>query len=467
MTRLFLIHLGRFLRCYLLACFGSVLVVPLSFNIYDVITQYGYRDDLMFLCAAILPGLIACGYTWSQRRRINSDELLFFVRNRLRLHPQLLRPYFVLTGVLLREVGFDLNEHQRKFLAALHLADSIAREAMAAQAAANAAAMGLGDFEFKGEPGVVNELRFDQLAIAAAQTEALGCIETVVLATNLTLKRKNLELSKQALLEGLALDGPSLEQALAELKDALKGYGPYVEAWALLSLVRSVMNALPPELYSDLSALRQNLILQEVAATLLSSEAAHRSVQSHLFLLNQEIYRLRHREAFVRQQFEQAQAAARARRQGKAGPGTHEQTEGSKQERGYRFRQGPEDAFSYGSYYYHGYYEQSADPRYGSEHKDFEGSRYSYRDHYEQHQADKSQELTELQKAYQILGVNADDSLSTIKAQYRRLAFRFHPDHIKDYLKLSPGQQRVLNAKFQEICAAYSTVLAARQNVTA
>lgn len=163
MTRLFLIHLGRFLRCYLLACFGSVLLVPLSFNIYDVFTQNSYRNDLMFLCAAVLPAVIAAGYTWYQRRRINSDETLFFVRNRLRLHPELLRPYFALTGVLLREVGFDLNEHQRKFLAALHLADEIEREALATQAAANATAMGLGDFELKREPGVINELRLDRV----------------------------------------------------------------------------------------------------------------------------------------------------------------------------------------------------------------------------------------------------------------------------------------------------------------
>ncbi len=460
MTRLFLIHLGRFLRCYLLACFGSVLLVPLSFNIYDVITQNGYRNDLMFLCTAVLPGVIAAGYTWYQRRRVNSDEILFFVRNRLRLHPELLRPYFALTGVLLREVGFDLNEHQRKFLAALHLADEIEREALATQAAANATAMGLGDFELKREPGVINELRLDQLAAAAAQTEALGCVETIVLASNLTLKRKNLELSKQYLLQGLNPEGMSLEQALKDLQTAICGYGPYFEAWVAISLTRSVMNALPPEQHRDFNALRQNPVIHQVSAALLANEVAYRCAHNFSFMLNQEVYRLRHRAAFIRQQFEQAQAAARARRQGET-----EQTQGTKQHNGYSFRQGPDDAFSYGSYYYHGYYEPGQDPRYGAEHEDFEGSRYSYRDHYERDEGadEPKEELTELQKAYQILGVSADDSVSTIKAQYRRLAFRFHPDHIKDYLHLSPGQQRVLNAKFQEICAAYSTVMASRQ----
>ena len=460
MTRLFLIHLGRFLRCYLLACFGSVLLVPLSFNIYDVFTQNSYRNDLMFLCAAVLPAVIAAGYTWYQRRRINSDETLFFVRNRLRLHPELLRPYFALTGVLLREVGFDLNEHQRKFLAALHLADEIEREALATQAAANATAMGLGDFEFKREPGMINELRLDQLATAAAQTEALSCIETVVLASNLTLKRKNLELSKQYLLQGLAPEGPSLEQAFKELKMAMCGYGPYFEAWVAISLVRSVMIALPPEQHRDFNALWQNPLIQQIGSKLLTSETARSSAERHSFMLNQEVYRLRHRAAFVRQQFEQAQAAARARRQG-----AHKQAQDAKHQSGYSFRQGPDDAFSYGSYYYHGCYEPGQDPRYGAEHEDFEGSRYSYRDHYERDAGadEPKEELTELQKAYQILGVSADDSVSTIKAQYRRLAFRFHPDHIKDYLHLSPGQQRLLNAKFQEICAAYSTVMASRQ----
>ena len=107
--------------------------------------------------------------------------------------------------------------------------------------------------------------------------------------------------------------------------------------------------------------------------------------------------------------------------------------------------------FAYGSYYYEGYYDSSqrSDERYGAEHDNFAAH-------------EEPEELSELERAYQVLGATEDATLSAIKARYRRLAFVYHPDHIKDYMSLSPAQQRVLNAKFQEICNAYATILAAR-----
>ena len=521
MLRLFLIHLERFLRCYLVACFASLLIVPLGFNLCEIIRAVAYPSNLMYLLTALLPALVAAVYTWQQRRRINSDELVFYLRNRLRYQTRLLIPYFELTGVLLRQVaGFDLKLRQGAFLAALQLADAVEREAMTSQAAANAAAMGLGDFTFDEEGP--NQERLEQLAVAAAQTEALSSIETMVLACRLTLKRKSLELSKAALLRGLKQEPTpdNLTQALAALKLQVAGMGPYFESWLVISLVRSVMNALPHEVHSDFNALCQNPILQQVADELLSSETAHRCVPSFLFLLNQEVYRLRHRAAYVRAQFAQAQQAARAHqhagaayadsphadgaheggtyedwnhsgggRDGWTHAGSYEQHSKERAAKGTRSKSGTgarrnagtgtgpgfsfradfgedfgED-FAYGSYYYEGYYDSSqrSDERYGAEHDNFEGSRYSYRDDYEERTAhEEPEELSELERAYQVLGVTEDATLSAIKARYRRLAFVYHPDHIKDYMSLSPAQQRVLNAKFQEICNAYATILAAR-----
>lgn len=504
------------MRCYLVACFASLLIVPLGFNLCEIIRAVAYPSNLMYLLTALLPALVAAVYTWQQRRRINSDELVFYLRNRLRCQPSLLIPYFELTGVLLRQVaGFDLKLRQGAFLAALQLADAVEREAMTSQAAANAAAMGLGDFTFDEEQP--NQERLEQLAAAAAQTEALSSIETMVLACRLILKRKSLELSKAALLRGLKQEPTpdNLTQALAALKLQVAGTGPYFESWLVISLVRSVMNALPHEVHSDFNALRQNPILQQVADELLSSETAQRCVPSFLFLLNQEVYRLRHRAAYVRAQYAQAQQAARSHqhagtahadgaheggtyedwnhcggfRDGWTHAGSYEQhskeraAKGTRSESGTGARRnagtgtGPgfsfrEDLgadfgedFAYGSYYYDGYYDSSqrSDERYGAEYDNFEGSRYSYRDDYaERATADEPEELTELQQAYQILGVAEDATLSAIKARYRRLAFVYHPDHIKDYMSLSPAQQRVLNAKFQEICNAYATILATR-----
>ena len=445
MLRLFLIHLGRFLRCYLVACFGSVLFVPLLFNLYDVITQNGYRDNVMYLCAALVPAVIATYYTLQQRRRVNSDEVRFFVSTRLRLHPKILVPYFELTGVLLRTAaGFDLAARQRAFLAALHLADTIEREALAAQAAANAAAMGLGDFGCVHELGAVNELRLDQLAQAAAQSAALSCIETVVAESHLTAKRRNLERSKAALLRGLSPE-TSLEPVLSQLVTALRGYGSYLEAWVFVSLLRSLMNALPAVRdYQTLSALPA---LQQVATQLLVSTTAQRSVARYLFLLNHEVAQLRQRAAALQAQYEQAQAAARAHHNWR-----HEQAQDST---GFGFHSHFEEQTASA-------YEHAADePHECNERAD--ESDYERDDEGDYERAEeRREELSAVQRAYQILGVPADAPLSVIKTQYRRLAFRYHPDHIKDYLSLSPAQQRALNAKFQEICAAYSTIVKAR-----
>lgn len=445
-VRLFLIHLGRFLRCYLVACFGSILVVPLGFNLGAILAEKDVPSNFMYFCTALMPAIIATGYTIAQRRRINSDELLFYVRNRLRTKPYLLKPYFVLTGVLLREIaGFDLKARQKAFLAALHLAERSAREAMAEQAAANAAAMGLGEFSLK--DSAIDEQRLFKLARAAAQTEALGCIETVVLASGLTLTRKNLELSKTALLEGVT-SKESLETALDKLKAALEGAGPYLEAWIVVSLMRSVMGAVPKAL--DYRVLWSHSKWHQVSAELLTTGVAHFTMQRLLFLLDQEVERLRRRAAFAQAQFEAVKEQLKAQQEQ---PNVQQQANKRQAGAGFGFR----DNFEYGSYYD---YAQQAQRQERRRAESFAGAQSSSRHKTQddtQHQAQP--EVTPLQQAYQVLGLKEGASLSEVKAQYRRLAFRYHPDHIKNYHIMGDEERRMLNTKFQEIAAAYSTIL--------
>lgn len=63
-----------------------------------------------------------------------------------------------------------------------------------------------------------------------------------------------------------------------------------------------------------------------------------------------------------------------------------------------------------------------------------------------------------LQQCYTLLGLSENDTIETLKTQYRRLAFKYHPD-----LNQSDPQA---GQKFQEINEAYLTVQKAMQNGT-
>ncbi len=63
-----------------------------------------------------------------------------------------------------------------------------------------------------------------------------------------------------------------------------------------------------------------------------------------------------------------------------------------------------------------------------------------------------------LQRCYTLLGLNENDTVETLKTQYRRLAFKYHPD-------LNQNDPQA-GQKFQEINEAYLTVQKAMQNGT-
>ncbi|MEA2092064.1 MAG: DnaJ domain-containing protein, partial [Campylobacterota bacterium] len=72
------------------------------------------------------------------------------------------------------------------------------------------------------------------------------------------------------------------------------------------------------------------------------------------------------------------------------------------------------------------------------------------------------QQTMSLEKAYNILGVNKGDDMSTIKKAYRKLVREYHPDIIKSQDK-DEAYIEDATAKTQEINQAYE-VIKSREN---
>ena len=111
MIRVFLVHLGRFFRMLLVATFVSVLAVPLIFGALEIIFGRFARQDVMYLvCAGVAVGASFI-YTWYSRNRVNSDEVLFFVRNRMVASRRMFYHLLTIQAMAVYRVGgVDLQE---------------------------------------------------------------------------------------------------------------------------------------------------------------------------------------------------------------------------------------------------------------------------------------------------------------------------------------------------------------------
>ena len=111
MIRVFLVHLGRFFRMLLVATFVSVLAVPLIFGALEIIFGRFARQDVMYLvCAGVAVGASVI-YTWYSRNRVNSDEVLFFVRNRMVASRRMFYHLLTIQAMAVYRVGgVDLQE---------------------------------------------------------------------------------------------------------------------------------------------------------------------------------------------------------------------------------------------------------------------------------------------------------------------------------------------------------------------
>ena len=138
MIRSFLIHLSRFVRMYLLACFICILVLPILYNCLEIMGFF-FKSDILYLGCALLPAVAGLIYVYQIRARINSDELYFFIHNRLRYDHRFVKDYFALSGVLIRDIcGYHWEE--RRYLIMEQVLGQLRRQAALASGAAAAAA---------------------------------------------------------------------------------------------------------------------------------------------------------------------------------------------------------------------------------------------------------------------------------------------------------------------------------------
>lgn len=102
--RMFFIHLGRFMRAYLISAFATVLVIPLSFFLFEIITRKNISENIIFFSCAAVSFVISTIYTLFQRKRINSDDLPFYVRSRLKKDRAYIKAYFELSALMVRHL---------------------------------------------------------------------------------------------------------------------------------------------------------------------------------------------------------------------------------------------------------------------------------------------------------------------------------------------------------------------------
>lgn len=66
---------------------------------------------------------------------------------------------------------------------------------------------------------------------------------------------------------------------------------------------------------------------------------------------------------------------------------------------------------------------------------------------------------TKLQRAYRTLELEDQAPLSLVKKQYRKLVFKNHPDHIKNYMELDERLKADITRHLQEIVQAYAYIM--------
>lgn len=350
----------------LVAVFVSVLVVPLGINILEIFLGRVASQDQVYLLCVLLSVAVSLLYTLYHKDRVNSDEVLFFARNRLIKQRRLFKRYLRLQALLITKVG-PYNFKERI------------------------------DF-FKGQAPSqkVPQAKQDSTSYDCACNEALsfveGLLDSVGAGEQARLRASNLYL------EYLLSD--------RELSDELKYWhkraqrcGPYLSQLLFVLLVRSLMSVEAwHKGYSNFQQLLNHPALKQVGAQLLGlpESAINESYYNrYFFLLQQESMRLK--QAWFKSHYNESTSFFED-----AKPYTKERAQG----------------------------------------------------HF----------LSELDKAYITLGLRSDCSLEQLKRQYRKLAFKYHPDHISNYENFSVRQKQELTAQFLAIVQAYELIIQNRSH---
>ena len=422
-----MVHLGRFMRIYLISCFSCVLVVPLFFNLAEIVFDRVQDPDLMYILCATIPAAISALYVYQQRQRINSDDLQFYVKRRLGRSKSFLAHYFTLTGLLVRE----LCAHQFDFKALEKAKESELQTALMV-------------YKAHGPDDLYAIGNNEQMVINQQVAKLLPLVDNMF--SLLALQGEFLALAQRSFMLGLR-GQVSLESEFGHLDRCIKQRGQFFCEYVFTTFVRTIIRALPEEQREDYPVLLEHPML------VLLEHPMFKVIGSHLLQVDPErinsnytnrYFKLLTQECFCLQ------------RQAMGGGDCHQHF--GHGERAYTF---DGTAFSF-----RGFYNQGANGFQGAQDQgnfgfDFTGgtkesyqssSSYYYRDSYQDaynrqeaeaeagakgerqqsgawsgaythSQSTNSAPETKLQKAYRTLGLNDQASLLQVKKQYRKLVY--------------------------------------------
>lgn len=357
---------------------------------------------------------------------------------------------------------------------------------------------------------------FDDKARELAYSEALSFIESLLSSVGANDK----ELSNIGKIYIATLwDKPKLEYELNYVRKISKRSGPYLCELIFVLIIRNMMNVSPFKLgYIDYRVLLEHPSIKKVGAMLLNVKKEQINANyynRYFFLLNQEQARIKQKwlnEQSASSAFDQdpsgsssnsqdgpyghANSGKSSRDNGKQsfdgawqGKGSRERDDGFTEQYSYSYSQqhGFSDSFNSGfksnQGSNHGQSQSSSQGHgQGANHGQgqSQGQGYSNGQAHSHSQGQYSRYssqsgsntgfssgasgggqrfLSKLEKAYITLGLDKSASIEQVKKQYRKLAFKYHPDHISEYESLSDTQKQELNAQFLAIVQAYEIIL--------
>lgn len=475
MIRAFLVHLGRFFRMLLLSAFVCVLLIPLAFNILEIIFGRFAKQDNVYLICALISLLVSALYTFWQKDRVNSDEVIFFMRNRMIKQGRRFNHFIALNAILVAKVGnYDLNLHIKKYK------EQLQKEAQQQEAQQNQShdgssttnsndSLALMDLyqarestkqyntvlssimahkSFQGTDDLDNKAR------ALAYGEALAFIESLMSSVSATDKQHS-AIAKVYI--ATLLDNPQLAYELNYVKKISKKCGPYLCELLFVLMLRTLMNVNPFKIgYIDYRVLLEHPTVKKVGAMLLEidEDLINSSYYNRFFfLLNQEQVRIR--QKWINSHYQEAAAAAASASASASAAGAGADA-GSSQGSSSSSSDGFERQYSY-SYSYKDGFREGVGTGAGAGAGAGTGAGAQFN---QDNRANNNQRyLSKKEKAYITLGLDSSSTIEQVKKQYRKLAFKYHPDHIADYESFSPSQKQELNAQFLAIVQAYEIIL--------
>ena len=477
MIRAFLVHLGRFFRMLLLSAFVCVLLIPLAFNILEIIFGRFAKQDNVYLICALISLFVSALYTFWQKDRVNSDEVIFFMRNRMIKQGRRFNHFIALNAILVAKVGnYDLNLHIKKYK------EQLQKEAQQQEAQQNQShdgssttnsndSLALMDLYQAREStkqydailsSIMAHKRFqgqddlDNKARALAYGEALAFVESLMSSVSATDKQHS-AIAKVYI--ATLLDNPQLAYELNYVKKISKKCGPYLCELLFVLMLRTLMNVNPFKIgYIDYRVLLEHPTVKQVGAMLLEidEDLINSSYYNRFFfLLNQEQVRIR--QKWINSHYQEAAAAAAAASASASAAGAGADagsSQGASSSSSSSSSDGFERQYSY-SYSYKDGFREGAGASEGAGAGAGAGAQFN-----QDNRANNNQRyLSKKEKAYITLGLDSSSTIEQVKKQYRKLAFKYHPDHIADYESFSPSQKQELNAQFLAIVQAYEIIL--------